>query len=655
VTWGNLLGGSGSDTLVAANETNNWQITGGDSGTLNGQPFSSIENLTGNAGADSFVVGAGGNITGTVNGAAGTDTLNLSAKPGALTVTIGVSALNVENFVGNGSSTLVGPNVGSTYAFTGASSGTISGGFSFSGFNTLRTGTGSDTFNAGVAYSGTVQIQGDDTWNYSSGVPLGSTITGATGSSLTIPGTAGATIDVAASDLSLPGLTGFQGNLIIGGTISPTTLPLNGSTKTTVNANKITVDSPITTGGGLVLLASDINLNADVSAGTGGNASPLYLVATGVATNNLTGTGNITANSAVTLSGGSAELLAANTIVNPGQITINLNGGNLQVAIASGNTEPTFNPASSANGIDLDAATQAFISALGLNLQGVVVSFSNPGAALAALEKLKVIDTGLFEQDLTLFGVIGNGIALDISQCEDLDGCAPSVTDDQLKVLISGLETKIADLKKLKAEGKASADADKQLANYQAQLDSFKSYKTELDEYQKEQQESEEVPSDLEDLGPNLGPDEGAPAPAGAAPAAPAEQPAAPEELEETPAPAEKAPAAAPAPLPEPPAKLEEQEQPEPPAAPAAPAAPAPAAPAAPAPQAKPAAPPPLPELPKSLDAPLEEEEIIEPQASVLPPVLPAAVSSYQWFASAYGTRPAWVGDLVMPSRHRVY
>src|SRR6266508_2060452 len=43
-------GGSGSDTLVAADADNDWTVTAADAGTLNGQAFAGIENLTGGAG-----------------------------------------------------------------------------------------------------------------------------------------------------------------------------------------------------------------------------------------------------------------------------------------------------------------------------------------------------------------------------------------------------------------------------------------------------------------------------------------------------------------------------------------------------------------------------------------------------------------------------
>src|SRR5581483_9686601 len=43
-------GGAGNNTLVGADADNAWAITGSNSGTLNGQSFSGVQNVTGGAG-----------------------------------------------------------------------------------------------------------------------------------------------------------------------------------------------------------------------------------------------------------------------------------------------------------------------------------------------------------------------------------------------------------------------------------------------------------------------------------------------------------------------------------------------------------------------------------------------------------------------------
>src|SRR5688572_15937605 len=76
---GSVRGGEGSDTLVAADEDNTWVISGADAGTLNDQSFSEVENLTGGAANDTFVF-AGGAISGTIDGGGGINTFDYSSR-----------------------------------------------------------------------------------------------------------------------------------------------------------------------------------------------------------------------------------------------------------------------------------------------------------------------------------------------------------------------------------------------------------------------------------------------------------------------------------------------------------------------------------------------------------------------------------------------
>lgn len=72
-----LTGGSASDTLVAENINNTWNITGINSGDINQAFFFySIENLTGGNATDRFVFNDGMKVTGVVDGGGGTDILD---------------------------------------------------------------------------------------------------------------------------------------------------------------------------------------------------------------------------------------------------------------------------------------------------------------------------------------------------------------------------------------------------------------------------------------------------------------------------------------------------------------------------------------------------------------------------------------------------
>src|SRR5207237_1047365 len=69
---GTIDGGAGSDLLVALNATNTWTLTGMNAGTLNGQAFAGMENLTGGTGNDNFIfINSGSGVTGTITGNGG--------------------------------------------------------------------------------------------------------------------------------------------------------------------------------------------------------------------------------------------------------------------------------------------------------------------------------------------------------------------------------------------------------------------------------------------------------------------------------------------------------------------------------------------------------------------------------------------------------
>src|SRR5262249_9784569 len=80
-----IQGGGGTNTLVGSDSANTWDIAGKDAGRRTGAmiagavSFSSVQNLTGGAGADTFRLEAGQGITGNLDGGGGTNTLDESA------------------------------------------------------------------------------------------------------------------------------------------------------------------------------------------------------------------------------------------------------------------------------------------------------------------------------------------------------------------------------------------------------------------------------------------------------------------------------------------------------------------------------------------------------------------------------------------------
>lgn len=145
---GSINGGSGTDSITADSSTNTWTIASAGAGSVTGiSSFTSIENLIGSSGADSFIFADGSSISGSVNGGAGTDFVNLSAQSGIVNIALGGSGFtNIESFTGNGiNSTLIGENVVNTWSINGLDTGTV-GPVSFSNISNLQGGTNNDSF-----------------------------------------------------------------------------------------------------------------------------------------------------------------------------------------------------------------------------------------------------------------------------------------------------------------------------------------------------------------------------------------------------------------------------------------------------------------------------------------------------------------------------
>ena len=114
-----LWGGSGADTVSGPDGTNAWVVTAFGKGTLNTTlTFDRMENLTGGSGSDTFAFQPGGSVAGTINGGAGTDTLDYSAValvlsviPSSGTASLTGGIASIEGLIGSSAgTTLFGPN-----------------------------------------------------------------------------------------------------------------------------------------------------------------------------------------------------------------------------------------------------------------------------------------------------------------------------------------------------------------------------------------------------------------------------------------------------------------------------------------------------------------------------------------------------------------
>lgn len=150
---GNFVGSASSnDTLFGPDAS--WIINGANSGTVNGVPFSSFENLTGSGQDDTFAFVTGGSISGNLDGGGGSNTLDYSNLTTNVTINIGSHTAtgiggtwsNINTFIGSqGTNTLAGSNADTTYTITGHNAIQVMG-LTFGGFQSIVGGSGNDTF-----------------------------------------------------------------------------------------------------------------------------------------------------------------------------------------------------------------------------------------------------------------------------------------------------------------------------------------------------------------------------------------------------------------------------------------------------------------------------------------------------------------------------
>jgi hypothetical protein len=184
-----LKGSGGSDSLTGPDQDNTWDLTGANTGTLNGTTsFTGIGSLTGGAGADvlAFTTGTAA-VSGNIDGGGGVNTLDYSGRGTAITVNLAKSigratgiagtVTNIGTLIGSTgtSNTLIsapGPNV--VWDITGTDSGTLGGTLAFFGFQNL---TGSSSM------AGAGLPAANDTFLFFKGGSVGGNVKGPTDAS----------------------------------------------------------------------------------------------------------------------------------------------------------------------------------------------------------------------------------------------------------------------------------------------------------------------------------------------------------------------------------------------------------------------------------------------------------------------------------------
>lgn len=175
-------GALGTDRLSKRSGASTWSIQAADSGSLDGMAFTGVEHLIGGVDADTFLLGAAGSLSGTIQGGPGFDRLSYAARTTAVTVNLAASTashlggiLAIEGFVGSAAiaaDTFVGPDAATLWEATGRNEAVLDGGaLSISQFENVTGGSADDTFrfvNAAAQWTGAVVGgAGLDTLDYS--------------------------------------------------------------------------------------------------------------------------------------------------------------------------------------------------------------------------------------------------------------------------------------------------------------------------------------------------------------------------------------------------------------------------------------------------------------------------------------------------------
>jgi len=156
---GSIVAGIATDTLTGPALATNWTVSETNTGTLVSSvstiSFSGVENLTGGTLVDSFVIADSGSLTGTINGGAGVDVLDLTAKSTALDFRLATAPsipgvlgayVGVEQVQGNSvdGSQVTGSNAATAWSISSTGQ-IVVGGVIYFGVGSIVAGIATDT------------------------------------------------------------------------------------------------------------------------------------------------------------------------------------------------------------------------------------------------------------------------------------------------------------------------------------------------------------------------------------------------------------------------------------------------------------------------------------------------------------------------------
>ncbi|MGE5624963.1 MAG: beta strand repeat-containing protein, partial [Bacillota bacterium] len=422
----NGLTGSGlGDTLVKSSGVNAWNLSGADSGDVNGFAYTNVANLTGGSGTDTFTIN-GGTVSGTITGGSGTETLvgdnagdyfdvtgtnsgsigtgsgtpanlvnaftnvaNLTGGTGADTFAFsggtevnidggagpGLNTLDYSNLAGVVTDTLTGPGTNTGYAGTGTG---ITGGGAFDDINALVGDGNTGSQLTGENSANTWTITGAGTGQFTDG---SSGILNFSGYNKLVGGTLSDTFNIT-NNASLTSISGGTGSDSV--TVAANvTLTDAGTGTLTINADNISttgVNSFLDAANQLDLTGNAINIGMD------GTPPNLSIVGVGTATATITSNANIDFTNATPTAGGSLSLNLTAT----GAIDMVGASPTFQVTSLVATAGTSIVLANTSTNLNLGAITAnggkiAISSTGGITANGVTLKATSGGVTLTAI------------------------------------------------------------------------------------------------------------------------------------------------------------------------------------------------------------------------------------------------------------------------------
>ncbi len=405
-------GGDDADTLIVKKAVGaTFNVTAANAGNATGVPtFTSIENLTGDAGNDVFNVDA--LLSGNISGLGGDDSIVIGTA-GSVGGTVDGGANST------GDALTVKRAAGATFNVTAANAGNVAGIVTFTGIENLTGDAGADVFNIDAALSGNISaLGGNDSIVVSDTGSVGGTVDGGTnttGDTLTIKKTAGATFNVTAANAGnatgvfaftgIENLTGDAGNDVfnIDAALSGNISALAGNDSIVVgNTGSVsgTVDGGSNTTGDTLAVKKAAGATFNVTAANAGNATAVFAF-TGM--ENLTGdTAGDVFNIDASLSGNVTGLGGNDSIVvgNSGSVGGTVDGGNdagdtLTVKKAAGATfNVTAANAGNATGVFAFTGVENLTGDTGADAFNIDASLSGNVTGLGGNDSIVVSNSG---------------------------------------------------------------------------------------------------------------------------------------------------------------------------------------------------------------------------------------------------------------------